>query len=289
MSSNISSKVGLMRLVKQVETLPTLPTVVSEILAALENPKTSAEQVNRIIVTDQALTTKILRLVNSAFFGFPREITSVTHAVVVLGFSTVRNVAITASVFSAIPGKGHAAFDRDAFWRHSIGVGVIARILARQCKVGDPEDAFVAGLVHDIGKVVLDEYLHDDFVEALETARREKISYLEAELRVFDTSHTRVGFWLTDKWNLPRVLVESVSFHHDPAAAPHHPQMAAIVHLADALCRIQKIGKSGGEQPATIKKEVFELLPLKPEQLTQIITLIGPEMEKAEVLLDLRG
>lgn len=288
MSSKFTNKVGMMRLVKQLDNLPTLPTVVTEILTALENPKTSAEAVNKIISRDQALTAKILKLVNSAFFGFPREITSVTHAVVVLGFSTVRNVAITASVFSAVPGKGKAAFDREAFWRHSIGVGVIARLVARMCKASDAEDAFVAGLLHDLGKVILDEHFHDVFVECLETARREGISLLEAETRVMDTAHPRIGYWLMDKWNLPRVLVEAVGFHHEPATAPHHAPMAAIIHVADALTRIQKIGHSGENAPPGIRKEVFEILPLRPEHLSQVVPLIEPEVSKAGILLELR-
>jgi HD-like signal output (HDOD) protein len=287
MSEEKTNKVALMKQVKEIENLPTLPTVVSEILTALENPKTSAEDVNNIISSDPALTAKILKLVNSAFFGFPREISSVTHAVVVLGFATVRNVAITASVFSSFSGKGSDVFNREAFWLHSIGTGVISQLVARHCRLSIVEDSFVAGLLHDLGKIILDEYFHDIFVECLNESCENKISFVEAEERLMDTGHHRIGYWLASKWNMPKPIIEAIAYHHHPSSAPDHPQIAALVHLGDAICRLQKIGSCGGEFASTIKKETFDILPIKHAQLPEILPMIEPEMKKAKILLEL--
>ena len=190
----------LLNLVAKISSLPTLPHVVTKLEAMLENPNVSAEEVNRVISSDQVLTTKILKLVNSAFYGFPGQISTVTHAVVILGFSTVHSIALSTSVFDLFDMETKAGrFERKKFWEHAIATAVISKLIAQKYLPTDAEKAFVAGLIHDIGKVILDQFLHVYLDCIIEEVYKDDILFVDAERKVMDCGHDEMGAWLAEK------------------------------------------------------------------------------------------
>ena len=202
----------LRRKVENLEQLPTLPSVLRHILVLTRSTKTSASDVGEMISHDPALTSKILRLVNSAFYGFPRQIKTVTHAIVILGFKQVRNVALAASVFDSLRGrKGQNHLNAPALWEHALGTAVAASAVARAHGRASQEDVFVGGLLHDIGKIVFDTYLHSYYEDVLEHRKKEDCLLAFSERNVLGVGHERVGYWLAQKWNLPAGLSSVVN------------------------------------------------------------------------------
>jgi len=276
----------LKQLVSRIENVPTLPTVVARILAATQDSKTSAEDINRIILSDQALTAKLLKLVNSAYYGFPRRVGTVTEAVVILGFGTIRNMAVTASVFQEFGKKGSGKFPRADFWRHCLGVGVISRVLARRMEMPNREDVFVAGLLHDLGKVVLDQHCHDEFLDALDMVESTQRTLYEAEQEVFGVTHAEVGRWLAEHWNMPEFLCAAIGLHHRPGEAPERFPVVALVHVADVLARYKGIGNAGDRVQLPVQTEALERLKFKKEYLDSVMGSIDKDWEDASGLLD---
>ena len=282
----------LRRVTERIIGLSALPTIVTQLIALVGDPRSSARQVARLISTDQALTAKILRVANSAFYGFPRKIATVQLAIVVLGFNAVKNLALSVTVlkrFSA--GTDHRLFDRQRFWEHAIGCGVAARMLAKRFGGRDGE-AFVAGILHDIGKLILIEYAHDEFTDALELAEQEDIPIGQAEEEVLGVTHAEVGGWLAERWNLPEPLAHSISAHHNPFALEEPDDLVLITHMADALVRFNSIGHSGDGQAPTLDPQVAAHFK-RGEDLTDEMLLAGlsdglmEEIEKAQIFRDL--
>ncbi len=259
------------RVVQRVVDLPTLPAIIPRIMRLVEDPRSSATDLARVIASDQSLASRILRLANSAFYGFRREIVSVDHAVVLLGFNTVKSIVLAATVFETLSGGDVvSSFDREQFWLHVLGTATAARRLARARRLADPEAAFVGGLLHDIGKVVLDRFFYRRYAQAAEDAARRPCLIREAETAHFSVHHAEVGRWLVERWRFPAVLVEPVAFHHRPAAAGAPAWGATVaVHLADILARNAGIG-SGGDP----------LLPLPETGVLQRLQATGADLAR---------
>ena len=181
--------------IENISGLPTLPTVIERITRLLQNPQTSAEEIGRAITVDQALAAKVLKLVNSAFYGFPGKIGTITHAVVILGFSTVKNVVLTASIFDIFHRKQTQPeqFDIQKFWQHSIACGAASQAIAKHIGFEQKETCFIAGLIHDIGKLILCHHLPAEFAKVVANATAKDILFLESELQLFDCTHTEIG------------------------------------------------------------------------------------------------
>lgn len=238
------------RLVQRIVDLPTLPVVIPTVFRLAEDPRSSAPDLAKVIASDQSLASRILRLANSAFYGFPREITSINHAVVLLGFETVKSIALATTVFNTLQeGESAGAFDRQQFWLHAAAVAAATRMLARGRKTMDLEGAFVSGLLHDIGKVVLDRFFASRYRHAVRlVAEVDCLLLREAEVAVFGVDHTEIGRWLAERWRLPQAIVAAIAFHHRPAEAGEpHADLVASVHLADVVARNAAIG-SGGDR-----------------------------------------
>lgn len=281
-------KKELRHLVSKIETLPTLPYVINKLSKMLENPMISAEEVNKIISSDQVLTLKILKLVNSAFYGFPGQISTVTHAIVILGFTAVKSIALSASIFDMFPTDGQSVqFDRRKFWEHAIATAVISKLLARKMDYQEEEEAFVAGLLHDIGKVVLDRYFHDELLRIIEEAKRQDILFIEAEEILMNCNHQNIGNWLGEKWGLPLELCDAITFHHHPDKATHGFKLAVMAHLADIFARTKNIGFGGDNLIPPLCHTGWEALGISENALPLLFDQIDEELNKAEIFFSM--
>ena len=271
--------------------LPTLPQVATRLMNMINNPLTSASDVAFIVGQDLSLSAKVLRLANSAFYGIPRTITSINNAVVILGLKVINTMVLSLTVFDMFPEDRRIAalFNRKAFWLHSLSCGLIAKFLAtriRKVVLFDPEEAFCAGLLHDIGKVVMEQYLHDDFHLALEFAAGNKIPIHQAESCQLGYAHTDIAEWLTENWSLPSEIRLSLIFHHDPASSIQCRDIVSLCHLADWLCYETGMVIDGDFQPPHLQEDCIKLLKLQPQDIDAIKELLPSELEKTSIFFD---
>ena len=221
--------------VQTIIQLPALPRVAMEVIEMVDNPKTSASRLGKLISADQALTAKVLKIANSPFYGFPKKISTIDFAIIVLGFDALKEIVISISLVSSLQKKSDAWFDSRAFWDHAIASGVIARRLARDLGYRISGEVFVAALLHDMGISILHRYFNPEFRRIAEIAHETELSFLEAEESVLQVTHAEVGGWLASRWNLPDHLTEAISLHHTPSKARRNEDLVALIHCADVM------------------------------------------------------
>jgi len=225
-----------MEIIEQIHDLATLPAIVTRVISMMDSSSTTTGDIEEALEKDQVLTSKLLKLVNSSFYGFSREIDSVSDAAVLVGFNTLRNLIITSSIFNinhaGAQGVGTAI---QMLWTHSIGCGITARFISRKLMIRDAGEAFVAGILHDIGKVVICQHLKKEFMEIIDLMTNEHISTVEAEERVLRTTHCEIGRCLAEKCNLPGNLTEAIAYHHSPSDASVSQDLVSIIHIADVV------------------------------------------------------
>jgi len=228
----------LCNLAGSLKNLPSLPELYLEITEALQSPNTSAQRIAEIASQDPGITAKLLQLSNSAFFGFSREIFSVAEAVQLLGVSVIQSLALAVPIFSAFSRNKCPAFHIDQAWEHSLQTGLIARRIYSQHLTDSlmGEQAFCAGILHDVGKVILAEGLPEKYAVALQQSEATRHSIGKIEYDLFQATHADVGGYLLALWGLPIPLVEAVANHHNPRrCGMDELSLAGVVHIADAL------------------------------------------------------
>lgn len=280
-----ASITSLKQRLQSINTLPTLPSVIVKMTELLQNPSTSAEEVGRAIKTDQALASKVLKLVNSAFYGFPGKIGTITHAIVILGFSTVKNIVLTASILDAF--KKDTAdeneFNPENFWVHSIACGAAAQCIARTVGSNEKEECFIAGLIHDIGKIILYKYMPEEFLRTIHKSRSEKKLFFQSEKELFDITHQEIGSELARLWRLPPHLKNAIAYHHNPSTKREGYKITTIVHCADIFVRALDYGNGGDDKVPLIDEEVWRNLGLESISLTALFDNIRDEVNKAGI------
>ena len=274
------------KFVRSIDSLPTLPSVVAKVGELVGSPTASAADINNVIRTDIALSTRILKLVNSSFYGFPRKISSITHAVVILGFNTVRNVALSAFVLDAFAGRD-LPFGYREYWIHCLGCGVAASCLAKRRGLAQAEDAFMGGLLHDVGKVVLHVYARPDYAEVFRRVKEHDCLIVDAEREVLGMTHAEVGSLLLDAWHIPHHLVEVVKCHHEPDGATSEPGLAAAVHLGDILTRALLVGNPGDNRIPRASHEAWGRLGFALGDIDGICRNIAGELRKVDAFVEL--
>jgi putative nucleotidyltransferase with HDIG domain len=233
------------KLVEEVRDLPmsmseTLPAVIE----ACDNADTSVNDLTGLISADQSLVAMLLKLANSAYYGYARRIETLPEAIVLLGFSTIKSLAITATTMNLLFQSDDELSDvRHEIWSHSLGVGVAARALARKRGNIHPEKAFVAGLLHDLGMIILSVYRKDDFTKVLAEAQSRGITYEQAEEELLGFSHAELGAHVAEAWSFPTTHCEAIRCHHEPGAATLQPALAQVAHLADWMVVELGVGK----------------------------------------------
>jgi putative nucleotidyltransferase with HDIG domain len=278
------------RLRKKVESLdglPTLPSVASSLISMTQSPRTSATDVGELISKDQALTGRVLKLVNSAYYGFPKQITTVNHAVVILGFNRVKNIVLAASVFGMKNEQRPPRFDAPAFWKHSLGSAVASRSLARALNRGEAEDAFVCGLLHDIGKVVLSQVCTKEYERCLELAEISGCLLRDAEEEVLGLDHSEVGAWLAERWKLPPGVQAAIRHHHATGNTRKEREAALITQLGDIFARALQVGSGGDLTIPRIEAGVAADVKLTPDLLDSLVGGFVQDLHNAADFFDM--
>jgi putative nucleotidyltransferase with HDIG domain len=226
----------LLSALNSIHELPTLPSVVMQVSGMLQDIETSAQALAKVIECDQAIVPKLLKLVNSAFFGFSAKVSNVAHALMLLGFNTVQNAIISIAIIKALDLKKKIpGFDMAMFWRHTIAVAVTTRYLDKTLGGHYKEDAFTAGLIHDIGKIIMAQYFQKRFISTYHAMQCQNTTFCDAEQSYFPVSHAAMGARIAKKWGLPQPLCDVIKRHHQPKTSDEKENLVLIVHTADAL------------------------------------------------------
>lgn len=255
----------MQRQLEKVDDLPTLPTVAMALNQMLQDVATPIEEMVALLEKDQALAIRLLRLVNSSFYGFKSKIASLRHAITLMGYSTVQNAVVTISVIECLKtDSAPKGFDISQFWLHSIRVAVMSRYLASHTNLFVPEEAFTAGLVHDIGKVILVNHFPEVFASLMDLIETEQISFFNAEKRSDSLSHHLIGSQLARRWMLPDALEAAIRNHHSGGGHAGTPLLADMVAVADVLVHV--FDKTPGYEfqreaiPSSVREPIVTIL-----------------------------
>jgi len=262
--------------VENINTLPTVPSVLKRLSAVIEKPRITIVEISAFISNDPALTTKVLKMVNSAIYGFPGRIASVSHATMLLGLNVIKGLLLGVSVFELMQKT------MSGLYEHSLACAIASRVIAQKKNLKEPEEVSVAGLLHDIGKVILTLEFSAEYEKAMKEAQEKKIAIFDAEKNQFSATHADVGGWLAEKWRFPRNLIEVIEFHHRPMQAKNAPLEASIVHVADLLVRARGFGFAGENFVPEVNPAAFELLGLSDQDIKDVLREMEDNMEAAE-------
>jgi len=261
------------RKVLHLDRLPTMPQVALEFLEALADEQATAARLEKIIESDQALTSKVLSLANSAYYGFSQQVTTIQRAVVAVGFRDLRLLALGAALSGMFDPRGlPKGFDGQGLWLHSLSVSLAARDLADEAGYPQPGEMLAAGLLHDVGKLVLFYCLTEE-AQSLLDLLDQGLAYHEAEA-VLGLKHTVVGSWLARKWGLPPVHLAAIRDHHSPKASDPYYLSTCLISLADHLVKEMNLGLvNPGPEPDL--QELIRATSLRPERIKQLTEEMG--------------
>jgi putative nucleotidyltransferase with HDIG domain len=269
-------------LLKGMVELSSLPFIYIKINEAVNNPRSSIKDISEIISGDPGLTSRLLRLVNSAFYGFPSKIETVNRALLMVGMQQMRDLALATSVMSLFKGIPGHLVSMESLWRHSVACGLAARMLATVRQSGtNVELLFTAGIIHDIGRLVIYKKIPETAQEMILRCKdsKEPLYLVEKEMLGFD--HSDLGRMLAQSWNLPPSLEEVLAYHHFPQEAKQYPVEAGVVHIADYIVHAIQLGDSGEQYIPPLDEQVWELCGIPSSVLSSTSDQLRHEFEDA--------
>jgi putative nucleotidyltransferase with HDIG domain len=261
--------------VEGITKILTIPAVVSRITALVGSGSVSAAEIAEEINKDQVLAAKVLKLVNSGFYGFRQPITTITHAMVLLGLDVVKTLVMTASVLDIVDAMNAHL---DGLWEHSLGTARASNAIAERMRAPNPEEYALAGLLHDIGKVVIAQTFPAEHARIRQRVDERGCLQLDAESEVLGVTHAEVGMWLLKKWSLPPKMVYPIAYHHNFHPRREFADRTAIVHLADVLCRAKGIGYPGDRGIPRMNPEAWALLRLSMADVEAVCEQLDREV-----------
>ncbi len=271
--------IELETLVDEEPRLASLPTIFMEISEAIGDPRSSSVHVANVIGKDTSLSAKLLKIVNSAFYNFPYKIDTISRAVTIIGSRQLSSLALGASVLRSFQGIPEDLVDMESFWKHSITCGISARMIASFKNIPNTERLLVAGLLHDIGRIILYQRVPDLMSSILLQAKETHRFLRSMEAEALGVDHAHVGGMLLKKWKFPLAMEQAVAYHHDPLKSPHFLE-ASILYLSDILANALEMGTSGDCLVSPLIPEVWDSLGLEKEAFTQIVQLIERQVEE---------
>lgn len=276
-----------------ISKLPAFPATVTKVMEICRDVNTSPNDLSRVISLDPVLTGKVMRLINSAYFGLSQEVISLVRAIIMLGMNTVKNLALGAAVVSTLgKSKNFQALNMDLFWQHSLAVGVISKLIAKKCNVSREqlEGFFIAGLLHDIGKISLNSKFSDEYRLAMETSDREHLPLSISEKQFLGIDHTQAGNLIMENWKLGTEIIDTVTYHHSPETYEgEQKDILFTVILANYFANSSGIGFSGNRCFEEIWPEVFQHLGtytnISLDYSGDLFDEVNREIEKAQIFL----
>lgn len=277
------------KLQKYIDRMPSLSTTVTKVLEICNHPNTSPNDLNKVISLDPVLTGQVLKLINSAYYSLPNKVTSLTRAIIILGLNTVKNLALSTAVLGSLGKNTSKSLDMDNFWGHSICVGVTAKALAALKRVPGPiqEEFFIAGLLHDLGKIPLSDCFSEDYKKVLDLMGRNGCYLNEAEATIFGFDHCDTGQMIAEKWKLTDSILKTLAFHHHPEEVEDViKDMVLFVAIGNLYANHFKIGSAGERDPDSIDiNYVLGLSDFKWEEVIALDEKVRTEIEKAQIFL----
>ncbi|MDR3248503.1 MAG: HDOD domain-containing protein [Treponema sp.] len=272
-----------------IQKMPSLPTSVVKVLEVCNDPRSSPADLNRVISLDPVLTGRVLKLINSAYYSLGQEVTTPVRAIIMLGLNTVKNLALSSAVLDNLKGKGSGGMDMEAFWRHSLGVGVASKLLAKT-RGQDPrhlEDYFTAGLLHDIGKIALTAVASEAYAVTVTAAEKKQLPLYKVEETLLGISHCVSGGRIVSAWKLLGPVGDVIVNHH-ACRAYQGPNQDVLYNVAVAnyFAQQSEIGFAGDSHPE-IDPVVWEVLKVKPDIVKTLAATVNEEIEKAQIFLKL--
>ncbi len=274
--SPVSKEQHIKVITRRIQSLPTLPPVVKKLTTMVESPDVTAKDVGKLISSDQVLSAKVLKLVNSSFYGLSGKVSSISHAVILLGFNVIKGVVLSASVFDIMEKS------MVGLWEHSLGAAIISGTISRNLGLSDPEEISTAALLHDIGKVLVRVSLSEDYDRIVRITGEQGRPFREAELEVLGVDHADIGSWLSREWGLPRQLIVPITYHHDPDNAPGLQDRVAVVHIADSLAHAFGVGGGPDGGVPRITESSWNRLGMPGLDLTALMRKILVDLEEVE-------
>jgi len=271
-----------------VRDIPTLPIIYQQLFQLMQDPEVSVPHVSDLMAQDQALSAKILHLVNSAFYGYNKQIKTISRAVVILGFRAVRSAALAISVFDYFKDEGETTgINMQDFWVHSIATASTCKVLAEHVKLPQQEEAFVVGLLHDVGKLIEKRYFARDFDDLYKAAQEQHLSWYGGEQLLFQINHAIIGKAVFRAWDFPANVVDGIHYHHDPEKAGTVPQLAALVNVADYMAYQMRLGAPGAYPPETCSPAALKVLGITEAQTLELHETVRAELDTSLDILKL--
>ena len=259
--------------------LPTLPTIFNKINETIMNPNSSANDIGEVISKDTGLSARLLQIVNSAFYGFPSKIDTLSRAVAVIGTKQLTMLACGISIIKMFEHIPSDCIDMELFWKHSLTCGLTARAIAGYKNIQNTERLFVSGLLHDIGRLILYSYWPKHALKALKKARRESLLLFEVERQEIGIDHAAIGGLLAKKWKLPFLLENTIHYHHEPTKSQNRLE-AAIVHLADIITNATGIGSTGEVFVPPLNGDSWKTIGLSNNVLSVTVEYVDRQLDE---------
>ncbi|MDR2134982.1 MAG: HDOD domain-containing protein [Treponema sp.] len=279
------------RIEEYIGSMPSLPTTVTKVLEICNNPHTSPADLNHVISLDPVLVGRVLKLINSAYYGLGQQVTNLVRAIIMLGINTVKNLALSTAIMGNLSTNSDSGgLNMEGFWRHSLCVGVAAKILARQRGIDakQTEEYFTAGLLHDIGKIPLNAVLSKDYMLTISTADRERISLFRAEEKTLGINHNAAGAMIVKAWRLEGAVGEAIIHHHNHTEySGSHRDVLFSIAAANRFASVMEIGFSGDRYPEKTDNPIWETLGVGRDVFDGIEAMVSEEIEKAKIFLRL--
>jgi len=273
----------LEKIKSSLDDLASMPHIASKALDLLNQEEPSSSELSKLFELDMVLTGKLLQMVNSAFYGLSKEVSTVSQAISILGFGTLRSTLISSIAFDMFNKTESSLIDPKGLWFHSLGTGLFSQSIAKEMKLSNVDDYFIAGLLHDIGKVILTQQSSDKFKIVLQTAKANRLSTYEVEEKILGTNHSLIGHIVCEHWSLPKRISSAIKYHHNISDTSDESvkMLSAVVQFSDFFCNLNRIGDNGSGKLSFMQKEAKKIITISADVRQKITLEVKQEIEKA--------